>query len=385
MTATAERTTTTVTISRTALRVALGKLLAAVDTTSKALPVAQHILIEAADNRLTMTATNFEVFARLRVSCECEGAGRVLLPAKLLADIVASLPPAPVTLTLAAPRATIAAGRSRFELTGLPPADFPQFDEAKGAVAIEVIAATFLDALQRAVAHTSDAQSRPSLNGVLVEREGAQLQVVGCDGHTMARLPGGTFTDGEGLSRECLMHRSSVPVLSRLFGDLEADEPIRITLDEGRMQVASADGVAQIRLVEHQYPNYRQTITQARKHVVVCDRALFASALKRVALTTGEVGRVSITLDDEMSIAVPKGDKGSATDVVPLDRHDRESDHSIAFDVNAALMGRALATLTTDSIELRVESPDRALFLRGAEQADTDPTLVLVMPLRKLD
>jgi DNA polymerase-3 subunit beta len=392
MTATvAPPTVTTVNISRTALRVALGKLLAGVDTTSKALPVAQHVLIEAADNALTMTATNFEVFVRLKVSCECEGAGSALLPAKLLSDIVAALPPAPLTIALETPNATITAGRSRFEVPGLPPVEFPKLEEIAGAPALELVAAPFLDALTRCVAHTTDAQSRPAFNGVLVELEGQakdRVIVVGCEGSSFARLAGGAVSAGAGLSGQCLIHRTSVPILSRLFGDMESDEPFRISLDGHRLQIASADVLAHVRLIDYDFPSYRQLLTAKGAHVVVCDRLLLAAAVKRVAIaSSAQTGRIEITLDGtELTIRAPKGDRGAATDVVPLEAHDGSSAReSIRFGVNAALLGKALQTLTADRLAITIDGTESPVFLRGESQTTDDPTLALVMPLRIID
>jgi DNA polymerase-3 subunit beta len=391
MTATAAPPTTTVTISRTALRVALGKLLAAVDTTSKALPVAQHILIEAADNALTMTATNFEAFVRLKVSCECEGEGSALLPAKLLSDIVAALPPTSLAMVFNTPNATITAGRSRFEVPGLPPVEFPAMAEITNDAAIEVVAAPFLDALSRCVAHTSDAQSRPALNGVLVELDGEakdRVTVVGCEGTSLARLSGGAVSDGKGLASPCLIHRTSVPILARLFGDMEADEPFRLSLDGHRLQIASADVLAHVRLIDYDYPNYRQLLTPKREHVVVCDRLLLVAALKRVAIAASiQTGRVEITIaGNELTIRAPKGDRGEATDVVTLDSHDGASKRqSIRFGMNATLLGKALHTLTVDRVEITVDAPTSPVFLCGDQQDADDPALALAMPLQLID
>lgn len=394
MTATAERTTT-ITIARQALRTALNKLLAAVDTTSKALPVAQHILFDVAPGQLTLTATNFEAFVRLTVACECAGDGSVLLPAKLLGEIVANLPPATVTIALNTPHlgnARVTAGRSVFDIVGLGADEFPPLPDVENGRAVEVIAAPFMDALTRCAAHASDADSRPALNGVLVEREGDALVIVGCSGASLARLSGGVVA-GPAFARQCSIHRQSVPILARLFAGLPDEEPITLSVDEHRLQVSSVDQVAQVRLVEHEFPSYRQLLKAERLFSAVCDRLLLAAALRRVALTSGETptghtGRVTITLADELLLRAEKGERGRATDAVPIESRavsgTAARDTSITFGMNATLLIAALTTLTADRVELAIDGPERALVITPADQPESDPTLCLVMPLRLL-
>lgn len=384
MTATATKAPT-VSIPRQTLRTALSKVLAAVDTSSKALPVAQHILLQAREHTLTMTSTNFDAFVRLSVPCQCDGDGAVLLPGKLLAEIVANLPPVPsLTIAFDVPtpgRATITAGRSTFELVGLPPAEFPALTDVTSE-AVDVIADVFIDALMRCVTHSSDAPSRPALNGVLVEREGDSFVVVGCEGTSLARLPGGAAS-GAPFPRQCSIPRQSVPMLARIFGGLPDEEPVRLSIDGARLQLSTVDMVAHVRLVEHDYPAYRQLLPKSHTHVAICDRLLLATAVKRVALTANEQGRVLLTIDgEELRVRADHTDRGAASDTVPLES---SRGSGIQFGMNATLMGKALATLTAERVHLAINGPELPLLITPAEQDTNDPTLLLVMPLRAID
>lgn len=390
MTATIEAppTTPVITIARSALRTAIGKLMAAVDTSSRALPVVQHIRVEAKDGVLILSATNFEAWVRLTLSCELDGAGVALLPAKMLAEIVANLPndgALTIRLGTGKDRTIITAGRSRFEVSGLPADEFPTLPEVASHARIVVHSAPFLAALTGALPHTSDADSRPALQGVYVETEDGNLLVVGCDSASLARLSGGTLVPQTPATNmpPCLIHRAGVPILSRLFADLGDDATLTIGADAGRIEVSSGNAAAQVRLVDHQYPNYRQLLTShADAHRVVCDRHALAQALKRVSIAAAESGRVEMTLDDDLSIRGTQ-DGSAASDVVALDVHDRPHPAaSMRFAMSAALFGRALATIDAERVEITGSAPERAFFLRGVDQPASDPTLLLVMPSR---
>lgn len=377
-----------ITIARTALRTALTKLLTVADTSARALPVAQHIRLDARDGSITLSATNFEAWVRLSLSCELDGEGVALLPAKMLAEIVANLPASgALTIRLDVGRTIITAGRSRFEIAGLAPDEFPNLPAVESQARVVVRAAPFLDACARVLPHTSDAESRPALQGVSVESEDGALLVVGCEGSSLARLSGGAIvgqSPATGMG-SCLIHRAGIPILSRVFGDLADDATVTIAADASRLQIETDGIAAQVRLVDHPFPAYRQLISQgAARHVVVCDRAELAAALRRVGIATDEHRRLEITLDGDIAIRGTR-DIGTASDAVAAESHTRPADDaSLRFGMNASLIGKALTTLTGERVELSAEAPERAVFLRDADQSATDPTLLLVMPLRLL-
>lgn len=390
-------TKATITIARSALRAALGKLMSVVDTSVKALPVAQHVLLDARDGHLTLSAMDFASFVRLSLPCDCATDAVALLPAKLLSEIVASLPPTnAVTITIDGPCATIVAGRSRFELPGLQFAEYPLWpeiatdDARENATAGVIVDATaWLDAITRCADHASDAESRPILNAVLCERDehtGTAI-IVGTDGQSLARLSGGPIA-GRGPMAQLLIHRLSVPLLAKAFAGLDADATLTLTADANRLLVEGPNAAVLVRLVEGPYPKYRQIITQDPTHTVEADRLLFAAAVRRVGLTSDSARRIAITLDaDEMTLRGASDKLGTASDAISIETKGRTRGAVEPFSccLNATKLAIALGTLTADRVQLTAQGPDdhqRPVFIRAADQGPADPTAILVMSLR---
>lgn len=377
MTAIAPPRTTTLTIARTAFKTALGKLAAAVDSSAKALPVAAHVRLDVTPDWLTLTATNFDAFVRLRVPCSTVGEASMLLPAKRLTEIVASLPATgTVTLALSGARGVLTAGRSQFELRGLEAKEFPLFPVVRSDSTATVHAAQFLDAIERAVAHSSTEESRPALNTVRLDPAGDALLVVATSGHKMTRLPGGALS---GTLAACSLHRTSAPLLVRLFSGLPDEATLTVTADEYRCVVEGGEAIASVRLVDLAFPLYVPVIDHiAPTRTVTCDRLGLAGAIHRVALVN-EMARVSLTLAGDLTVTAEDPDRGTATDVVTLD--EKDGDEPLSFNVNAAYALTALDTLTAQQVTLAVEHPRKAVLLRNADQEQSDPTVVLVQPL----
>jgi DNA polymerase-3 subunit beta len=375
----------TITIARTALRAALGKLLTVVATSRMTTDLASHIHVEAKDGRLTLTGTNYDAFLRLTLSCELEGEASTLLPAKLLADIVGALPPVgAVTITLAETGATITAGRSRFELAAMSALDFPEIPAVQNSGAATVHAARFLDALSRALPHASDAESRPALNVVLLERFGERgLIAVTHDGAALARVDAGEIADGDGAAfpARCSVDRHGVPLLERLFAGLADEATLTISADHTRLRIEAGELLAQVRLVEYEFPKYAGAVdAEKRTHVFSCERAELAAALKRVGIASDDTRAIDLTIDAAIEIRAAK-ETSRASDSVELDVHERPDGASLTIRVNATKIGDALDTLTGDRVEISSDGPTRALFLRDAARELSDPTVVLLQPL----
>jgi DNA polymerase-3 subunit beta len=379
MTATASPTTTTLSIARQSLKTALGKLATAVDTSSKAHDLAKHVRLDVAPGRLTLTATDFEAFVRLHVPCEADGEASVLLPAKTLAEFVSSLPPVgAVTLVVSATRAVLSAGRARFELAGMNAGEFPELPEVTGDAAT-VEASTFLDAIARAVTHASTEDVRASLNVVRLEPVNGQLLATGIDGPRMARFPAGRLT---GALTACSLHRTSVPLLARLFAGMGDTASLRIAQDEHRCQVSSDDATAILRLVDLPFPNLAPIVARVKPtRVVCCDRIMLASAIRRVALASGPMRRIELTIAEEITVRAAQDALGNAVDVVGIDEI-REGDATpltIRFSATYALA--ALDVLTAQTVAIATQTSTLPILVRAADQAADDPTLVLASPL----
>jgi DNA polymerase-3 subunit beta len=363
------------TIARSAFRDAIGKLVPLVDGGRMALPVSKSVLVVVTADGLDLSGTDFNAFVRVSLRCSVTGGGKALLPAKRLAEIAANLPDgALITLVAAKDRATITAGRAEFVIPGLDPKEFPQFPAVAGTPAM-VNARRFVDAVTRIVKLAGNQPSRTPLHAVRVANEDGRAVAVATSGSVLGRMP---LTDSGELP-EMSLHSGSVPLLSRLFGSLTADDSLSLTADDSRLVIASDEVTAVLPFNAELYPNYLQVLAHEPEHAIVCDRAELLAAIARVNVITGENERVRCTINGDLSLSSAHED-GRAQDVVTLESH--TGDGEITVFMNAGFMRSALTTLTHERVAVTIQSPERAVHFRNADQLPADPTLVLVMPLR---
>ena len=134
-----------------------------------------------------LRATDMELGLDVALEAEAEGAGAVVLPGRLLVEVVRSLPDGSVTLELREQErdVEISAGSSRFHLRTIPADDFPKFPDAEGDP-IKLPAEALRETIGRVARAASRDEARPVLTGVLVTAEGTELTMVATDSYRLA-------------------------------------------------------------------------------------------------------------------------------------------------------------------------------------------------------
>ena len=231
------------------------------------LPVLSGLRLEVAGDQLSITGTDLELSIRLTIAVGGIDDGAVVVPARLVADIVRSLPPGAVEVSLGDEELSISAGRSQFSIRPLGLDDYPvQAEPAADAVTLP--AADVADALRQVVRAASTDEARPVLTGVLVAAEDDGVRMVATDSYRLAvrELP----------ESQILAGGQRVLVPSRALHELQ-----RILSPGGELTVrlGSRDAVFEVggtrlttRLIEGDYPNYRNLLPSSYPNTLTVGR-----------------------------------------------------------------------------------------------------------------
>lgn len=234
------------------------------------LPVISNILLAAEATGLKMCATNLEMAITCWVAAKVEEEGAITVPAKLLSELVSSMPNERVDLNLNAKTKALNVKCSRYDanLKGIDAEEFPPIpvvgDDSKITAAGKLLKKGIAEV---AFAAASD-ESRPVLAGVLVRLRGSSLTLAAADGF---RLSVSTVELGQAAPQEMdvIVPARALHELARVAGD---DETVEISITAGRNQAlfrlekqeAGLAGVELVsRLIEGSFPNYEQIIPKS--------------------------------------------------------------------------------------------------------------------------
>lgn len=249
------------------------------------MPILSNVLFEAKKKQLTTTATDLEVGVTSSCPAEVLKEGRVTIHARGLYEIVKELPEELVHLKVKENFwVEIHCSRAEFKIVGLSPDEFPALPKKGEGQQQRLDCATFVEMIEKTAFSMSNDETRYNLNGVYLEYVGeektAVLRMVATDGHRLSiaeRPATGAWKAISGV----ILPRKGVQELRRLFEG--QDGPFDLWID-GKHAIVSLGNVSlAIRLIDGQFPPYRQVIPKESKRVVAVDRDEIYHALKRVS------------------------------------------------------------------------------------------------------
>jgi DNA polymerase-3 subunit beta len=249
------------------------------------LPILSNVLLVAKNGRLQFTTTDLDVGITGSVEAQIEKDGATTLPAKRLVSIVRELPASEVEVSVDAKNhASIRSGPSFFKIIGLGEAEFPPLPDFSGAKEFKIPQLTLRDGLRKTAYAISTDETRYVLNGVYTSFRDGKMTLVATDGRRLAMVdadlefPASHETD-------VIVPTKAVQELQRLLG--ESGEVI-VKLTDSQISFAIGDTLLCSKLIEGNYPNYRQVIPGDSNERVVISREGLLETVRRVSLLSSE-------------------------------------------------------------------------------------------------
>jgi len=335
------------------------------------IPALTGVLLDGtAEGRLTMTTTDLEVSARLTIDVQVSEPGVALIPARLLADTVKSLSDSPVDVETDQAQARIRCAAYEGSLRLLPAEDFPGLQEPGGTL-VEAEAGAFAEAVSQVARAASRDEARPVLTGVLVEvsREGCVL--VATDSYRLAVRDLVASADGE--AKAIVPERAFSEAGRAASGDEKGK--VEILVDDAQVSFRAGGLTLTSRLIEGEFPNYRQLLPDTHESRLTVSRQQLLDAVRRVGLLARDTTPVRLefnALGVKLSSSSP--DLGQAVETVEA-RYEGD-DLTVAFNPQYLIDG--LTAAVGESVRLDV----RDGLKPGVVHGENDGFTYLVMPVR---
>ena len=338
------------------------------------IPVLSHILLRGEADHLHLAATDLDVSLTTSCSAEVEGAAGIAVQARKFLEIIRAVVGDEVRLVLEdEKRLTIVAGKSRFKINGLSPADFPTLPDVGDHDGAEIPFAQLKAMIAKVIFAVSVEESRFQLNGALFKLKDDSLEMVATDGHRLALvendLKGAKAQDG------VLVPRKALQELLRF----EGEETVSFRRGEHHLSFRLGRRELICRILEGTFPDYDRVIAKDNDKKAIFERKNLSDAIQRVALLTGDRARaVSLQFDAErLVISAANPDLGEAAEEVPCEHGGDE----LRLGVNPDYMAQFLAALETEKVMLEMKDENTQCIGVPVEGQDRR-YLCVIMPMR---
>lgn len=358
------------------------QLVQAISTVERAVPTRdvddslKGILLEAQQERLQLTAFDLQLGIECTAPAQVEQQGTIMVDARLFSQLTRKLPGQQVEFSYepGAGAATVRSGRAEFTINTRDASDFPKLPDADGDVVWTIDRGVLRDMIRQTVFAAAVDDHRSYLNGVLFEVEGDRLNMVATDTNRLAYRIG--QLEAEVPSQHAIVPARAAQELARIIpSDGEGTVEMLVT---DRQISFRLDGVRLVsRLLEGQFPNYRQVLPQAQPVSIVVSRDALSAAVERAAVLsrTGPAVVVVEVKDQTLTLRARETDVGQSEEQLDIVQEGEDG-------VNSYQARFILDVLRAyDGDELRItfaEGDVPATF----KPVDNENYLCLIMPVR---
>lgn len=349
------------------------------------LPILSNILLATDNGRLKLSATNLEIGINCWVDAQIHEDGATTVPARLLTDLVNSLPQAPVDISVPEDSniLNVKSAGSSANIKGMDASEFPLIPSAEGGEPpVRFDASQLKEIIEEVAFAAADDDSRPVFTGVLIQVSEEKITFAAADAFRLAvrvaPLPGDDHPRGD-----ILVPARTLTELARI---LPSEGQVEMIVTPNRSQVLfhtpQLDLVS--RLIEGTFPNYRQIIPKEHTTRAVVETKQFAEAAKRAALfarDSSNITRVKINPGANDGL-----EPGSLTvEATAEDLGDNVSTVNAAVDgpelqiiFNVKYLADVLAVIGTPEVALEANAPTKPGVIKPV--GSNDYTYV-IMPM----
>ncbi|CAN5207216.1 DNA polymerase III subunit beta [soil metagenome] len=330
------------------------------------------VLLRAEAGHLHLAATDMELSLRSSLEAQVEGEGAVVVPGRLLVDLVRLLPESEVTVEHRADESVlhVTCGSSSATLHTYAAEDFPRLPDLDTVGTFTVDRQSMLDTISRVARSASRDESRPVLTGILVRFEAGKLVMAATDSYRLSVRE--TELEGEVPELEAIIPARALAELARIA---QSGDTIELGVHENQVVFAAADVWLTTRRIDGQFPNYKQLLPEAFEHDVTLPRGELLDVVRRVGVMVQRTSPIQLRFaEGELTVFARTQDVGEAKESLPV----QFSGEPLEIGFNAEFLREGIESIGADELQLRLISPLRPAVIEGGED---DPTY-LIMPIR---
>ena len=346
------------------------------------IPILSNFLIEAADDKLTITGTDLDQSMKTSCPAKVKKAGACTIPARKLYDYIKLLGDGDISIKLLENHwVQIRAGRSNTKMVGMARANFPQVPEFPESSVTKIPTSSLKNLISKTIFAISNEESRYTLNGALLVLKAESLTMVATDGHRLAHIE----KSGESLAnisgeKKTLIPRKALAELQSLLSASD-EEYLEFADDDQTLFFRIGHRTLTSRKLTGQFPNFEAVMPRDNNKFVVVRSEDLNVSIQRVAQFADErSGAIKLRLEqNELKISSSSTDSGESEDVIETPYN---FDPIMVGFNSSYLLDFLKATGNTGEVRLEFKDAQSAGQMRPEDGADDCKYRYIIMPMR---
>jgi DNA polymerase-3 subunit beta len=364
-----------ISIQRDALLAQL-QMVTRVASTRSAIQALSGVQLDASGAVCELRATDTDVSLRVPLAAEIARPGTVVLPGRLILDVVRSLPSPEVSIEQRAVEhdVELTSGNATFHIRTLHAEDFPPFPEPDAGSAVSLPLGAFVATAQKVAGSASRDETRPVLTGILVSASGSEVRMVATDSYRLSVK--------ETVLEQPMTGSFEVNVPSRALQELTRvaahadDDLLTVSVRQNQVVFVVGQVVLSSRLIDGQFPNYRQLLPDTFEHELRLPGAELGDVVRRISLLAQKNAPLRLSFaPGELTVSAQTPDIGEAREAMPI----AFQGEPLEIGFNPEFLRDGLDAIENADVLIKLISPLRPGLL---ESGDGSGFLYLIMPIR---
>jgi DNA polymerase III subunit beta len=347
-----------------------------VASTRSAIQALSGVQLAASTELCELRATDMDVGLRVPLEADVTRDGVVVLPARLLLDVVRSLPSPQVSLELRAAEQDVelVSGSATFHIRTLRTEDFPPFPEPEEGTAISLPAEAFVSTALKVAGSASRDETRPVLTGILVSASERELRMVATDSYRLS-VKETALEAPLSAAFEVNVPARALQELARVASHA-TDEQLSVSVRQNQVLFVIGRVILSSRLIDGQFPNYRQLLPESFEHELRVAGHELADVVRRMSLLAQKNAPLRLSFGQgELTVSAQTPDVGEAQESLPVSFQGE----SLEIGFNPEFLRDGLEAVEEGDVFLKLISPLRPGLI---ESADDSGFRYLIMPIR---
>jgi len=347
-----------------------------VASTRSAIQALSGVQLVASSNGCELQATDMDVGLRVPLDAEVAREGVVVLPARLLLDVVRLLPASEASLELrpSTQDVELVSGNATFHIRTLRAEDFPPFPEPQDEPAVTLPVDAFVSTALKVANSASRDETRPVLTGILVSASDRELRMVATDSYRLS-VKETTLETALPSGFEVNVPARALQELARVAAHVE-EEQLRISVRQNQILFELGGVTLSSRLIDGQFPNYRQLLPETFEHELRLASAELTEVVRRISLLAQKNAPLRLAFTPgELTISAQTPDIGEALESLPVSFQG----DPLEIGFNPEFLRAGLEAIEEGDVVVKLISPLRPGLI---ESGDDSRFRYLIMPIR---
>jgi len=271
------------------------------------LPILNNILLSTEKNFLKLSATDLELGIKYWALSKVEKEGSITIPAKFLINLISFVSDQKINLEVKNNILHVEGKNYKNQIKGLNPEEFPIIPEIKNGKFLEINGQELSEGLSQIIDTASPSQTRPEISGIYFSLSKGLIEMVATDSFRLAekKLDFPKFSFDQNFS--LIVLQKTIRELINIFGEKPEKlkiyfSPNQIMFESKMTEISHPQIQVTSRLIEGEYPNYKEIIPKDFKTQLVLQKQDFLSQIKTASLFSGKVNEINLKIDPEQEV-----------------------------------------------------------------------------------